>query len=67
MKRLYDLSEDVGEKKNFFGQRPDLAAKLDAQWKKWDAMLAKPRWTPAPTRPDMDRQTDDGEEFHVDY
>ncbi len=30
-------------------------------------MLAKPRWMPVPTRPEMEQQTEAGKVFKVDY
>jgi len=67
MKRLYDLSEDEGEKKNFFSQRPDMVAKLDARWKSWNTTLAQPVWKSARTSSDLENLSDDGEAFHVEY
>jgi arylsulfatase A-like enzyme len=67
MKRLYDLSEDEGEKKNFFAERGDMVTKLDREWKNWDAKLAEPRWKSARTSTAMEELTDDGERFRVDY
>jgi arylsulfatase A-like enzyme len=67
MKRLYDLSEDQGEKKNFFAQRSDMVVRLDSEWKNWNSKLVEPRWKSARTTPEMDELTDDGEKFQVEY
>jgi hypothetical protein len=60
-------NEDEGEKRNFFSQRPDMVAKLDARWKSWNATLAQPVWKSARTSPEMENLSDDGEAFHVEY
>ena len=32
---LYDLSNDIGEQKNFADEKPELAAELDGQLGRW--------------------------------
>lgn len=42
--RLYNLADDVGESKDLAAKNPDVARRLEADWKKWSAELAKPLW-----------------------
>jgi arylsulfatase A-like enzyme len=45
--QLFDLSADVGEKKNLAEEKPELVKELDEALKKWDGELIKPLWGPA--------------------
>lgn len=44
---LYDLSNDIGEQNNLAGEKPELAAELDGQLRRWlvetKAQLPDPR------------------------
>jgi len=52
---LYDLSKDIGQKKNLAAERPDLVAELSEAWRRWDAHNIAPLWhggvTEDPTAP----------------
>ncbi len=41
---LYDLSRDVGERKNVAKEHPDIVEKLEREWMKWDAEMVDPAW-----------------------
>lgn len=43
-KGLYDLSKDIGEKKNLLDAMPDKAAQLQQKYDAWAAKLPKPLW-----------------------
>jgi arylsulfatase A-like enzyme len=43
---LFDLSTDIGEKKNLAGDRPDIVKDLTAEWQRWNRDLSKPLWPP---------------------
>jgi hypothetical protein len=36
---LYELSQDIGEKKNLAGQKPEMVDKLNKAWDIWNATL----------------------------
>jgi arylsulfatase A-like enzyme len=42
--RLYNLAEDIGEKNDLAGEKPELVKELEAALKQWDGQLAKPLW-----------------------
>jgi arylsulfatase A-like enzyme len=42
--RLFNLASDVGESKDLAAEQPELVQQLTADWKAWDAHLAKPLW-----------------------
>lgn len=42
--KLYDLSQDIGEKRDLSAQHPDVVKELRQSWKAWSAGMAKPRW-----------------------
>ncbi len=42
--QLYNLAQDVGEKNNLAGQRPDKVKELKAAYDEWNAQLAQPTW-----------------------
>jgi arylsulfatase A-like enzyme len=41
---LFDLAKDVGQKHDLSSERPELVRDLQADWDRWNAELAKPRW-----------------------
>ena len=43
---LYNLKQDIGEKKNLAAEQPDIARELAAAWTKWDGELIDPKWFP---------------------
>lgn len=45
---LYDLSKDLGEKKNLAAQHPEIAARLAAAAADWNRELVKPAWVNNP-------------------
>ena len=47
--KLYNLKDDIGEKTDLAGTKPEKAKELAATWQKWNAELMDPRWGP-PTR-----------------
>lgn len=42
--RLYDLNEDISEKKDLSAQKPELVKSLQKEYLEWEAQLAKPAW-----------------------
>ena len=42
--RLYDLSSDLGEKKDVAAKRPEVVSDLQAELKKWNAKTIAPKW-----------------------
>jgi arylsulfatase A-like enzyme len=42
--RLYDLAKDVGEATDVAAANPEVAQRMMASWKAWDAELMAPRW-----------------------
>jgi arylsulfatase A-like enzyme len=42
--RLYNLADDVGERKNLAAERPQKVEELQKKWAAWNATLMKPRW-----------------------
>ena len=42
--RLYDLAKDVGETTDVTAANPQVAERMLADWRKWDAELMPPRW-----------------------
>src|SRR6185436_18301660 len=43
---LYNLKDDIGEKKNMAATNPDKVRELAAAWTKWNAELVEPKWVP---------------------
>jgi len=43
---LYNLAEDIGEKKNLAAAHPEKVKELAAAWQRWNKELAKPLWSP---------------------
>jgi arylsulfatase A-like enzyme len=43
---LYNLSQDIGEKKNLSAENPEKVRELAAAWTAWDAQLVDPKWIP---------------------
>jgi arylsulfatase A-like enzyme len=43
---LYNLADDMGEKKNLAAAHPEKVKKLAAAWQRWNKELAKPLWPP---------------------
>lgn len=41
---LYNMTEDIREEKNLFGQQPIIAKELSEDLKKWETQMAKPLW-----------------------
>lgn len=44
---LYNLRNDIGEKKNLAAAHPEKVKELTADWQRWNKELAKPLWAPA--------------------
>jgi arylsulfatase A-like enzyme len=42
--KLYNLKDDIGEKKDLFASMPEKAKELQAKWDAWNATLIKPLW-----------------------
>lgn len=43
---LYNLREDIGEKKNLAAEHPEKVRELAAAWTAWNAQLEDPKWIP---------------------
>lgn len=43
---LYDLSEDIGEKTNLAGKRPEIVKRLTAKYEQWNSGNIDPAWPP---------------------
>ena len=43
---LYNLTQDIGEKKNLAAEHPEKVRELAAAWTTWDAQLVDPKWMP---------------------
>jgi arylsulfatase A-like enzyme len=43
---LYNLADDIGEKKNLAAAHPEKFKELAADWQRWNKELAKPLWRP---------------------
>jgi arylsulfatase A-like enzyme len=43
---LYNLADDIGEKKNLAGAHPEKVKELAGAWQRWNKELAKPLWSP---------------------
>jgi arylsulfatase A-like enzyme len=43
---LYNLANDIGEKKNLAAAHPEKAKELAADWQRWNKELARPLWAP---------------------
>ena len=44
---LYDLANDIGETKNLYESKPDIAQTLHTLYKDWESKLPPPIWIPA--------------------
>ena len=42
---LYNLANDIGERKNLAAEQPDRVRALEAAWKQWNAEQRDPLWT----------------------
>src|SRR5207247_1248136 len=42
--RLFDLSADVGEKRDLAAEKPEVLEKLQTAWNQWNAQLPTPLW-----------------------
>jgi arylsulfatase A-like enzyme len=45
--QLYDLSTDVGEKKDLAKDKPEIVSQLTKTYSDWNSQLEEPRWKPA--------------------
>lgn len=43
---LYNLAQDIGEKKNLAAEYPEKVRELAATWTAWNAQLVEPKWIP---------------------
>jgi arylsulfatase A-like enzyme len=43
---LYNLKEDIGEKRNLAATHPEKVRELVAAWQQWNKDLARPLWPP---------------------
>jgi arylsulfatase A-like enzyme len=41
---LFNLEKDIGQQKDLASQQPELVRSLQAEWDRWNAEMAKPRW-----------------------
>lgn len=44
--KLFDLAQDIGEKKDLAAEKPQIAKELLAAYEKWNGELMKPLWGP---------------------
>ncbi len=44
--KLYDLSQDLGEKNDLSGKHPEVVKELRRSWKTWSDGMMAPRWPP---------------------
>jgi arylsulfatase A-like enzyme len=44
---LYNLADDIGEKKNLAASYPEKVKELGAAWQRWNRELARPLWAPS--------------------
>lgn len=44
--QLYNLRDDIGEKKNLAAENPEKVRELAAAWSAWNAQLEEPKWFP---------------------
>jgi arylsulfatase A-like enzyme len=42
--KLYDLSTDIGEKRDVSARSPEVVKELRAAWNEWSRRMKKPRW-----------------------
>jgi arylsulfatase A-like enzyme len=47
---LFDLKQDIGEKRDLLGERTEIVADLRAEFAKWNSQLANPLWGQAGAR-----------------
>ena len=45
---LYNLADDIGEKKNLAATHPEKVKELADAWQRWNKELASPLWGPPP-------------------
>ena len=48
--KLYNLTEDIGEKNDLAAKNPEKVKELAALWDGWNSTLVDPKWTPAGPR-----------------
>ena len=53
---LYNLASDIGEKTNLADREPERVKELAADWARWNAELAPPKWFPGQRRRQRNRQ-----------
>jgi hypothetical protein len=41
---LFNLAKDISQEKDLAALQPDLVRELQADWERWNAELADPRW-----------------------
>jgi len=41
---LFDLAKDIGQQNDLSAERPELVAKMQAEWDRWNAEMIAPRW-----------------------
>jgi arylsulfatase A-like enzyme len=51
--KLFNLTDDIGEQIDLTAKHPEKVQELAADWQRWNAELAAPRWGP-PTRAKKD-------------
>ena len=49
--KLYDLTADVGEKKDLSAEKPEVVRETVAAWKEWNSKMVVPLWQPAAAQP----------------
>jgi arylsulfatase A-like enzyme len=42
--KLFNLKDDISEKKNLISEKPDVAARLQKAYDEWDSQLKQPAW-----------------------
>jgi len=62
---LYDLSQDIGERKDLAAAYPDLAARLRTELTDWRAAVSAPMPIPKPN-PNQDPGSDEEDDFQFD-
>ena len=50
--KLYNLTEDIGEKNDLAAAHPEKVQELAKLWNEWNATLVDPKWTPSGFDPD---------------
>jgi arylsulfatase A-like enzyme len=49
--QLFDLAQDIGEKRDLTAEKPDVVKQLKADYEQWNAQLESPRWQPQRANP----------------